>query len=66
MSVWGRCVSFAIGGTATLSRGMLTDHHPLFSYSDGTQLTDTVDLATADAKVDEEAAEKAMKEYNEA
>ncbi|GHJ89687.1 hypothetical protein NliqN6_6089 [Naganishia liquefaciens] len=33
---------------------------------DGTQLTDTVDLATADAKVDEEAAEKAMKEYNEA
>jgi hypothetical protein len=35
-------------------------------HSDRTQLTDTVELASADAKVDEEAAEKAMKDYNEA
>ena len=35
-------------------------------YSDGTQLTDTVDLAAADATVDEAAAEKAMKDYNDA
>lgn len=34
--------------------------------SDGTQLTDTVDLAAADATVDEAAAEKAMKDYNDA
>ncbi|KAJ9092297.1 hypothetical protein QFC19_008731 [Naganishia cerealis] len=34
--------------------------------SEGTQLTDTVDLAAADAQVDEAAAEKAMKEYTEA
>ncbi|KAJ9111643.1 hypothetical protein QFC19_001000 [Naganishia cerealis] len=33
---------------------------------EGTQLTDTVDLAAADAQVDEAAAEKAMKEYTEA
>ncbi|KAJ9108318.1 hypothetical protein QFC20_003479 [Naganishia adeliensis] len=33
---------------------------------DGTQLTDTVDLAAADATVDEAAAEKAMKDYNDA
>jgi hypothetical protein len=34
--------------------------------SDGTQLTDNVDLAAADATVDEAAAEKAMKEYSDA
>lgn len=34
--------------------------------SDGTQLTDTVDLATAEATVDEAVAEKAMKDYNDA
>ena len=55
----------AIGGLEASSWFETTDGLPWF-HSDGTQLTDTVDLATADAKVDEEAAEKAMKEYNEA
>ncbi len=34
--------------------------------SEGTQLTDVLELAPADAEVDEAAAEKAMKEYEDA